>query len=435
LGHIATFTKSGIQKKGLHAVVDQGIISGLNFITFLLLARWMETADFGQYILAFSVLLFIQTLSHALFTRAHNVLGAKAEGAEYASLTQTVIKLVLGFGAAVTLGSLVLMFAFRSVSLAAWSDGALALAISSAPWILQDAVRRVLYTSGRILGAALNDAICYSIQVVAILVFMQTDLAASQLVVFGILGGSSLVAAVFGLVQIRPFLAGFWRHQDGIHATARRLWNFGKWLSTGEFIGWIGQNGNTWIIGGLMGAPLVAGYRASTYVTNLLNPIDLSVSNYLPVRAAQIERDQGRGAMIRWLRLKAVVMCIPYAILVIGISLGALQLLNIFFDERYATDLFAIVLSVSAIARFFGFATNFARIGLMATENNRPILFSQIISLVLFVTVSYGMISWLGVTGAPLAKIFLHIGLGLYLSHALVKPPVERVARVETASA
>jgi len=183
-----------------------------------------------------------------------------------------------------------------------------------------------------------------------------------------------------------------------------------------------------------MGAPLVAGYRASTYVTNLLNPIDLSVANYLPIKAAQISKEKGREAMLGWLRRQAMLLCIPYALLVLGICLGSLQLLNIFFDERYATELFAIVLSISAIGRLFGFASNFSRIGLMATENNRPIFYSQILSLIVFVTISFAMIFWLGVVGAPMARILLHIAIGSYLTHALFKKPTDPVMGIQPAT-
>ncbi|NQV72235.1 hypothetical protein HQ496_03855, partial [bacterium] len=182
----------------------------------------------------------------------------------------------------------------------------------------------------------------------------------------------------------------------------------------------------TWIVGALLGSPLVAGYRAATYVTNLLNPLDLSVSNYLPVKAAQVLQAEGHPAMVQWLKKQALLLCIPYALLVLGISIGSYWLLDVFFDERYVTELFALILSISAFGRLIGFAANFARLGLMATENNRPIMYSQIISLAVFVTVSIGFVTWFGVVGAPLSRIVLHVLLGVYLTFSLVKPAKEQ---------
>ncbi|MDA1028393.1 MAG: oligosaccharide flippase family protein [Bacteroidetes bacterium] len=422
LRHIVDLCRKGIRKNGFYAVVDQGIISGMNFLTFLVLARWMEVTEFGQYILIFTVLLFVQSVQHALITRAHNVLGAKQEGKEYSHLTKSVVKLVLVFGMLTTLLFVGFGFIFSWLSWSPWSNGAFALAIGILPWMLQDAIRRILYTSERIAAATLNDAICYVLQLAAILVLIKASVTGSALTVFYVLSGSSLIAAVWGLFQIRTYLTGFFKGNEGLGKVAKQLWQFGKWLTTGEFIGWIGQNGNTWVIGAFMGAPLVAGYRAATYVTNLLNPLDLSVSNYLPVKASQIVEAEGRPAMIAWLRKQALMLCIPYAILVMAISVGAMELLTLFFDVRYATELFAVVLSVSALARLFAFAALFAKLGLIATENNRPVMVAQFISLALFATVTIGLISWVGILGAPLSRIVQHVVIGVFLAQALVKP-------------
>ncbi|NQV72884.1 oligosaccharide flippase family protein, partial [bacterium] len=291
--NITSSIQGAVRHRGAHAVLDQAVISGLNFVTFLLLAKWMTTEAFGGYILTFSVLLFVQTLQHALITRAHNVLGAKAEGQEYTELTQGVVKLVFAFSVVFTLLALVVGYVFHLLTLPTWGDAALSLSVAIIPWLFQDAVRRILYSSNRIAAAALNDLICYGLQVVLILALLGMGVSGSIFLVFVVFGASSLISGLIGILQLRTELSGTFTNNGNLYAVWTRLWNFGKWLTTGEFIGWIGQNGNTWIVGALLGAPLVAGYRAATYVTNLLNPLDLSVSNYLPVKAAQVLQAEG----------------------------------------------------------------------------------------------------------------------------------------------
>lgn len=447
------------QKPGTRAIVDQAIISGLNFLTFLMLARWMEVDAFGQYILAFSAVVFLQSIQHALLTRAHNVMGAIALGknsaagsyaikiggmnedeanslgsTEYARLTRVTFQLVAGFGVLVTLVFALAGVVFGSLGLDSWTEACFAIAIVSAPWLVQDAVRRILYTSDRIGAAIWNNTVCYGSQVLFFIALYFSGIAITITTVFVALSVSSLLASLVGLNQLKPVLSGFFKRDPSFGELTNRIWTFGKWLVSGECIGWVGQNGSTWIIGALLGAPLVAGYRAATYVTNLLNPLDLSVSNFIPVKAAKIASEHGQAAMLKWLKEQALMYCTLYAALVLGISIGSMYLLDLFFDSRYVTELFALVLAISAVGRFFGFVANFARLGLIASEKTRPIMVSQILSLIVFGTVSIGLIAWMGITGAPLARIVLHSIVGSYLGFTLLKkdlaPLVHQTDRV-----
>ena len=417
---ITTFVKSAARKNGASAFVDQGIISGFNFLTFILLARWMETSAFGVYVLAFSALMFVQTIQHALVTRAHNVLGVRLSGAAFHRFSRSVVVMT----AAVALLSMLVAggfaLGFYALDLSQWTTPTIGIGIALFPWLIQDAIRRMLYTSHRVGAAAVNDFLSYGLQAAIVGFLFFRGEAGSVLTVFIALGASSLIASLYGLFQLRALFKGWALSFNAFREDLATVWQYGKWLSTGEFVGWLGQNGHTWLIGGLLGAPLVAGYRAATYVTNLLNPFDLAVSNYLPVRASRILHEDGKRAMLTWLSKQALILALPYAVIAAGISLASFRLLDLFYDARYATGLLALVLSITVWGRFLGFIFGFARIGLMATERTFPILISQILSLVIFASVSTVMISWLGIVGAPLARIVLHVVVGFYLTNALL---------------
>lgn len=52
--------------KGGLAIVDQGLISGSNFLLGILLARWLAPEQYGAYALAFSAFLLLTFLYQAL---------------------------------------------------------------------------------------------------------------------------------------------------------------------------------------------------------------------------------------------------------------------------------------------------------------------------------------------------------------------------------
>jgi len=433
IADIVTSVRSAALKNGASAFVDQGIISGFNFATFILLARWMDTSHFGVYVLAFSGLMFVQTIQHSLITRAHNILGVRLGKDEYESFSRSVLLMSIALALSVVVITLLLALTFSSIGLDGWLIPTIGVGVAALPWLVQDSFRRILYTSQRVRAAAANDFVSYGLQagLVAFLFFTGGD--SNILTVFTILAASSLAACAVGVFQLRTLFSGWTISLPAVRKDIATVWNYGKWLSTGEFVGWIGHNGHTWLIGGLLGAPLVAGYRAASYVTNILNPFDLAVTNYLPVEASRILHDEGRSAMLSWLGRQAIILALPYALIAAGISLSSLWLLDVFYDARYVTGLLALILSIKAWSRFLGFMVNFVRIGLMAAENNLPIFISQAISLVLFAVMSTALISWMGIIAAPIARIAIESVIGLYLMNSLMSEASTRAVPTHTA--
>src|SRR5260370_28321963 len=52
--------------KGGLAVLDQGLISGSNFLVGILLARWLAPEEYGAYALAFAIFLLLSFVSQSL---------------------------------------------------------------------------------------------------------------------------------------------------------------------------------------------------------------------------------------------------------------------------------------------------------------------------------------------------------------------------------
>ena len=61
--------------RGFFALLDQGLISGSNFILAILLGRWVSPQQYGAYALAFEVLLFMSIVYGALILEPMCVFG------------------------------------------------------------------------------------------------------------------------------------------------------------------------------------------------------------------------------------------------------------------------------------------------------------------------------------------------------------------------
>src|ERR1039458_3007017 len=66
--------------KGSLALLDQGLISGSNFLVGILLARWLVPEQYGAYALAFSIFLFASGFHNALLLEPISVFGPASYG-------------------------------------------------------------------------------------------------------------------------------------------------------------------------------------------------------------------------------------------------------------------------------------------------------------------------------------------------------------------
>src|SRR5438552_11188189 len=61
--------------KGMLAFAEAGLISGSNFFTGILLARWLSAEQYGAYAFSFSIFLLCASLYQALLLEPMSVLG------------------------------------------------------------------------------------------------------------------------------------------------------------------------------------------------------------------------------------------------------------------------------------------------------------------------------------------------------------------------
>jgi glycosyltransferase involved in cell wall biosynthesis len=170
----------------------------------MLAGRAMDKDDFGAFTLTFSALLFANMIQAGLVTQPHNILGTSRHGHDYARYTSStaVAQLyIAAFGTIVSL--LVWLFALAMGYTAA--PLMLALAASIFAWQMQEFVRRVLYTKGRIDAAFVNDIISYGGQTALIAVLYRYNQLTGARALYA-LAITSALAALVGAWQIRHSL-------------------------------------------------------------------------------------------------------------------------------------------------------------------------------------------------------------------------------------
>ncbi len=310
-------------------VLDQALVSGVNFLTIVLLARVLPPSDFGYFVLAFTLLQLATTLQTATITRPHNVLGAAREGDAYRAYTRTAAAAQIGF--AVGLALMLAIGAGAAYRLGA-SEASIVLAAVPALifWQLQEFGRRVLYTEQRLRASLANDLVTYGLQGTALVLLWRLD-ALTPVAALSTLAVATGVGSLVAFTQVRRSLAGAFDR-----SCLRDNWTFGRWLTGAEVSYWFSSNAYLYLAAAILGPAASAVLKAAQ---TLMGPISVFLAffiNYLPVtftRALhQAETDElRRVALPAW-----KVMASVASLYCLAIGMFASPVLAHVYGEQYA---------------------------------------------------------------------------------------------------
>jgi glycosyltransferase involved in cell wall biosynthesis/O-antigen/teichoic acid export membrane protein len=310
-------------RKGSLALIAQVLVSGMNFLLGLLLARWLVPAQYGAYTLAFSVFLVVASVHNALLLEPMGVLGPALFGQTLKSYVGKLIRihfaLAAGFVVVMAAGGLLIS---RTPHFAALS-GAIAGACLATPWVLfLWFARQAAYLEMR-PDIAAKGAITYA---VAIAVTIFALHAAGWLTPFGAflaLAAGSIVGGCFLLAWIRPKF----RSSPGdptLPAIWKQHWTYGRWVLVTSLVYWIsGQAAYYFIAAAFLKIEDVGAISA---LQNLVAPLSQFLTALslllLPWASAQFagKNDVLFGRAIRRTTLLFSGVGIAYFVAVVGLG-------------------------------------------------------------------------------------------------------------------
>lgn len=220
-------------KKGSFAVMDQGLISGSNFLVAILLARWLVPEQYGAFALAFEVFVLLQVVYSALIIEPMNVFGSS----EYQDCLQEYWGTLLRIQGGAALISVLVLGCSALVLLELGASGSLKqafvglmLAVPCVQFFY--AARGAMYVKltprPAVIAALLYSAIVLSGLVLAYVIHLISPLIAFvAMAVGGLLAGSVLLA------QFKPCLK-LTRACPRLVDVIRQHWVYGRWALAGS---------------------------------------------------------------------------------------------------------------------------------------------------------------------------------------------------------
>lgn len=381
------------------ALADQAMVSGVNFATNILLARFLGLEEFGRFTLAWMVVLFVNSIQQAVIIQPMMSVGpmqTKEDEADYygAVALQQVI-----FGGAVFalvwVGTAVAAMAFPE-----WHLGGLALPLACAAlaFQLQECMRRYFFTLGRGGMAFAVDALRYLGQLAVLFWLFRTvsmDTEGTLWVITG-LAGAAVLAAI-------PVLGPITWRREVFRATAERHWRSSKWLIGSALMQW--TTGNLFILvsGAMLGAWAVGALKAAQNLIGVSHILIRGLENVMPVRASMHFHKGGKKALIGYLWRVGLLSELVIGAIAVTAAVAPELWLSLVFGDEYRE--YGYLLQWYAVRYALFFVTLPLQAGLRAIERTDTIFWASVARTIFSTLAVYPLISLLGLLGVMIGLV------------------------------
>lgn len=375
---------------------DQGFCSIANFLTGVLVARACTKAEYGLYVLGFTLLMTAKSIQVSLSGTPFTVFSPRLRDKERQFyLGSTLIQhLVVSAIAAVgfVIAAAVLFAAGRTDNFA---RVLFALAVASVFVMLRDFMRYVLLAQLRV-WASLLMGLAANVTTVGMLFWSYTGGWLTAPVAYLILGGCSGLPVLFVLLRERKQIVFATKK---LRKHLKENWRFGKWLVGQVITLFLSVHIYPWALMFFRDNSAVGVYGACVGLAAILNPFFMGINRFLCPRAAQAAC-KGLSQVYREVYLCMAAMAGPLIVfLICAFLFGEWGIISIYGSKFTGAGVIFTVYSLSAIVAAEGVMIS---AGTNAMRRPDISLKAQLVGFISTITMGFFLVYKLGPLGAAI---------------------------------
>jgi O-antigen/teichoic acid export membrane protein len=385
------------------ALTDQSVVSATNFLTNVMLARFMGLREYGVFVLAWMSVLFVNSLQGALIVAPMTSSAPKQDEKDRPCYFGAVIfqELVL-----VTCCFVLVFIAlkvtdnfFPHVGL---QQLALPLAVSAFAYQAQDFLRRYFFVTLQSRHALADDALSYLTQL-PILFFLHRAGHLNSANALWVMAGTSILGLAAGWFWVEPITFD----RERIKTIARRHWKISRWLSASALLQW--TSGNLFVIAAPVyyGAAAAGVLKASQNLMGVTHVWFQGLDNVVPVETSSRLRNGGVRSMLAYTRS----MLVKWGGLTLVFAVVMATAPGLWLRFIYGPDMaqYGYILRLFALLYVLIYVGGPLRAGLQALEFTVPIFWSYLAMSTCAFAFAVPMAKWLGLAGVMFGLIGIQI--------------------------
>jgi len=396
-------------RRGISAVLDQGIVSGLSFATCSIIAIAGGRFELGVAHLALTILVLAMNLQGELINAPFTVYRQRRHPTERSAYTGSMFVHQAWLAVLSLLGTGGFLVALHCGFGPAHLIGPLWVLLAVMPFCLLHAfLRHLAFACFQFRVALAMDIAVAWLQLGAIMaLFFAGALSVSS--VFVAMGAASAIVCVgWYLVRPEPFEV-VWRQCWG---DWRANWIFGRWAMLSHAVGCAMTYVLPWLLVALHDEAATGTLAACGKLSALAGTFVVGVAHYLTPRAVASYSSGGLPGLHRVLVATAGVFVLTVGgFCLIVFATGDLLLTSLFGDEFAGSAGVATVLSVAVLMNSLAVVAGNA---LWAIDRPQANLFGDVASLAATLAVAAWLVTGWGALGAAVA-ILVGGGIGAFV--------------------
>lgn len=401
----------------LLAIFDQGMISGTNFLTAIVIGRCCGADTLGLYALIASAIALLLGVQEQLITAPYVMYHGRKGPKGLRRYTGSIILHQCLFTALafLTFGGFILN---GGVQMSLFKPVALTLVMAFPAILFRGFVREVALAHCRVLTVVMIDATVCVTQLVVLASLFATD-SVSLVFVYAAMGGTCLLTSLIWLRQNRSAVT-FSRTGTTVHWL--RNWRFGRWALATHVAGTSTPYIMPWVLF-MMHGEAATGFLAScSVIVGIANILMSGMSDFLTPRAAAAYAEGGLHGLRRILRVMALFSALAIGIVcVVSLFFGE-QIITILYDGKFpgAGEL-VVLLTFAVLANALG---NVAGNGLWALNQPRANFVADLIALTTAISAALIFVKPHGPKGAAIAILVASVmgaaaRIGIFQRHLM----------------
>lgn len=291
------FRIEGTSLKSINiSLIDQGLVSGSNFISALLIVRVIGLEAFGVFTTCWLILLFLNTIFVASIVSPMMSLisGEKDKRLYEGSL--------LVMGVALALSFVLISFLVSNIYLASVNNYSILLISSLFSVVvfthhLQDFIRRLFFMKKQFKNALLIDFLTYIPRIVIIYFFIMSSKDIELEGVFLVYLITAFIGGAVGATFVKP---KFNLHRIKIDVI--RHFEIGKWLVLSGMLKWSSIN-LFFVASSILLGPIQIGIlKLSQNIVSVYNLFLLGLENVIPVESGKVFHEKGFVGLVFFIK-------------------------------------------------------------------------------------------------------------------------------------
>lgn len=383
------------------AVVEQGLISGSNFLLNVLLVRWLEPAQFGAYAVVFAIYAFLISFYQALLLEPMSVLAASLDPIVFREYLGSLLRV----HGKLSGGCAVVLLAAASVISVVWHNGPLARTLAglgaASPLILGFWLARCACYVVRLPRYAAQAAFLYTVALLSALWCLKNLFGISGVTVFLSMGAAAGAVSLVLLTRLRPI----WRASSiSDQQNWKEHWNFGRWELSKVGFDWISENISYTLTAGFLSLAEVGALKA---IMTLFLPLTHTMAALrrlvLPYLSSLSER-KGATDTIAAVWQMTILYLIGGAVYGTLVSVAAQPIFRLLYAGKFSQ--FTYLVPWVSVAAIFGLSAHAIDMGLRAIRSPKSIFTSSCSAALASIAITVPL-TWLyGLRGAICSIVF-----------------------------